>query len=1302
MGIKSLLSLLDPVTTRVNIIPNNINFSYNRIGIDCLCLMHQGLNSFQTTQKSIDIKRLLHSMNQYVLRTLCKLVELYTQKGPLSSGVHELPNPPPTDNNTLELLELQPTMGTTLQSLNPNDFKLICVFDGFDLDAKSLENQKRKLIKQKHQQFLNSIQIFRSKLLNEPIPNVKPQHGVGISQYVDLSSNDNLANAANIATITPQLNNLPAQPSHCNLPKPTSYEHLHSLNPFMDDIFRNDNDEIVANLPSNSPNLENPPTLDLITAQQITRSLALSYDISIDDVLILISLLETHPILKNHIECIISPYQADSQLAYLSKINYVDVVYTEDSDLVVYGSHNSLFKLLKNKNEFFGDLIKLNEITQCPIALSSSQADKLLYQHMNMFYNLGFIQQDKTSKMTSKQHLTIPALIKNSLQPIYPSIDLDSKNTVLFFPMKNWSQYDLIIFAVLSGCDFLPNLPSCGPKTLHKVIISSQLENISTLLQGKLGMLSPHTLSSYKLPNSITPSKNHTKKESFKSFVSSLHSEIDQPVDWSTVMATLVSKSYYSAKISAEKQTQNRVDSIQELTHGVLGHDINQFGLYTISSKTSTEPSKAQLVTQLDQFLITYAYYFKIPIRNDSHLSQIELNNQSKASFDLFPSHLFFHLTIEESINIYEMLVYRILLIFRYETVWDPISKQLTSCNMIDNQEYLDYLLQMAGFDQSTDTVNSKCHDVNPNHDPHSAVQVDKQSVVYNYPHLGWLLGSVSIPDYSPTTDWILLTQEKNLLGSRSNAGNLAYSSGDNQYCTDSYVNLPNVEFQNEDRRMIDFEEELLPPLESQYTPYNEINITAGVDFCKDLDYITGFDCVMVGKCEETILDEPRSFSTPHCDDLHPKIRRSFQNQANNTPSLVVSSRCKTNDGNIAVMGKTRSLTRNPTPRQSDQNGQISERNKAPGVVKPLTKADHTKGDNPSSRKKPPLPVRQFNIHPTHIPTKPLLASSFIKPTSNQKGVNMANEDILKKYHSKNDDHKLQTNLNHQNSIQNLRLRHPNQVLNHLELTNSTISTSPDVIISGFISSTQRSRPNSHSTRSKLSHTCIANPTNKNKEQNPHSEMRTVLRKSSNLGNINHYFETKPPIINSLRGSTKRKRECDDSSEVILLRNELLRSQQKIASLSHQLDEQILHNNLHTRSKSISSAKTYYDDDDDDDGDNKSLHFYNNGNNYNNAFISNNSNHAHFENNTNNNPYIASSNAFPPYNSAVDHYPFASSDNIDYHSMFEKFQGDGQIGNSLRFSPEEIIPFNLFNGLDGSKISCHGYNLEDLPRFEDP
>lgn len=37
------------------------------------------------------------------------------------------------------------------------------------------------------------------------------------------------------------------------------------------------------------------------------------------------------------VECIVAPYEADAQLAYLSREGIVDLVITEDSDLLVFG-----------------------------------------------------------------------------------------------------------------------------------------------------------------------------------------------------------------------------------------------------------------------------------------------------------------------------------------------------------------------------------------------------------------------------------------------------------------------------------------------------------------------------------------------------------------------------------------------------------------------------------------------------------------------------------------------------------------------------------------------------------------------------------------------------------------------------------------------------------------------------------------------------------------------------------------------------------------------------------------------------
>jgi exonuclease-1 len=45
------------------------------------------------------------------------------------------------------------------------------------------------------------------------------------------------------------------------------------------------------------------------------------------------------------IKFIVAPYEADAQLAYLSRNGIVDVLITEDSDLLVFGAKRILYKL---------------------------------------------------------------------------------------------------------------------------------------------------------------------------------------------------------------------------------------------------------------------------------------------------------------------------------------------------------------------------------------------------------------------------------------------------------------------------------------------------------------------------------------------------------------------------------------------------------------------------------------------------------------------------------------------------------------------------------------------------------------------------------------------------------------------------------------------------------------------------------------------------------------------------------------------------------------------------------------------
>lgn len=79
------------------------------------------------------------------------------------------------------------------------------------------------------------------------------------------------------------------------------------------------------------------------------------------------------------IEFFIAPYEADAQMAYLSKIKYVDYVMTEDSDLILYGCKNILFKsgngqvqefdaddMEKVKNSFYiKNILKIAVLSGC-------------------------------------------------------------------------------------------------------------------------------------------------------------------------------------------------------------------------------------------------------------------------------------------------------------------------------------------------------------------------------------------------------------------------------------------------------------------------------------------------------------------------------------------------------------------------------------------------------------------------------------------------------------------------------------------------------------------------------------------------------------------------------------------------------------------------------------------------------------------------------------------------------------------------------------------------------------------------
>jgi exonuclease-1 len=65
-------------------------------------------------------------------------------------------------------------------------------------------------------------------------------------------------------------------------------------------------------------------------------------------------------LIKKNINFIVAPYESDAQLAYLSINNFIDIVITEDSDLIPYQCKIIIFKLDNNGNgiEFINENIQ--------------------------------------------------------------------------------------------------------------------------------------------------------------------------------------------------------------------------------------------------------------------------------------------------------------------------------------------------------------------------------------------------------------------------------------------------------------------------------------------------------------------------------------------------------------------------------------------------------------------------------------------------------------------------------------------------------------------------------------------------------------------------------------------------------------------------------------------------------------------------------------------------------------------------------------------------------------------------------
>ncbi|KAJ6241335.1 exonuclease 1 [Anaeramoeba flamelloides] len=154
------------------------------------------------------------------------------------------------------------------------------------------------------------------------------------------------------------------------------------------------------------------------------------------------------------IEIIVAPYEADVQLAYLSKIGYCDCVYSVDSDLVVYGT-----KIFLHRYD-----------------PSSASVEQILSKDI---WTIGCIKNNKESDQNKKQSGS--SNNNNNLGGLLKKQKKKRRSTKVEFDFRSWDYPKFIQMCILSGCDYLDSIKGIGLKKAY--VLLTKYETIEQVFQ---------------------------------------------------------------------------------------------------------------------------------------------------------------------------------------------------------------------------------------------------------------------------------------------------------------------------------------------------------------------------------------------------------------------------------------------------------------------------------------------------------------------------------------------------------------------------------------------------------------------------------------------------------------------------------------------------------------------------------------------------------------------------------------------------------------------------------------------------
>ncbi|XP_068681697.1 exonuclease 1-like [Montipora foliosa] len=216
---------------------------------------------------------------------------------------------------------------------------------------------------------------------------------------------------------------------------------------------------------------------------------------------------------KKGVDCIVAPYEADAQLAYLMKAGLAQAIISEDSDLLVYGCQKVIFKMDACGHGVAVDLADLSKLTD--LKLHEFTQEK--FRHMCILSGCDYLPSIKGIGL----HKAIKLLRKSStIDKVIKSLRLDAKMHVPADYEKNFKQadetylYQLVFDPVSRNLVPLNELPDgmqvgdlefAGPKMSREKALGIALGNINPITGEALAEFSPRKTKIVDLASSDKP-----------------------------------------------------------------------------------------------------------------------------------------------------------------------------------------------------------------------------------------------------------------------------------------------------------------------------------------------------------------------------------------------------------------------------------------------------------------------------------------------------------------------------------------------------------------------------------------------------------------------------------------------------------------------------------------------------------------------------------------------------------------------------------------------------------------------------